>query len=195
MAYSNTTRVIRILKDLREISKFEQPYDNLSSINILKILTTAKRDLVDIFPEKEINLFIQPVNLPDQIMIIANDLVSEIFLNIFTNAVKFTPGPKVTINITLETLVKEQEFVKITITDFGQGIPPKYKHSLFDRSSLLKNGWKPSKDSTGLGMSIIKSLVDFFGGSIRYQNRIKDDWTKGTSIILLFPSAKELSSN
>jgi len=189
IAHSNITRVVQILRDLRELSRLEHPIDNLSPVNAAEILIKVKKEVIDLFPDKEIEITVQSEVSISQSTIIANELLSEVFLNIFTNAIKFTLKPQVKINIKIDEFIKDQEFIKITITDFGQGIPPKIKKFLFDRGALIKNGWKPTKESTGLGMTIIKSLVDFFGGDISYQNRVEEDWTQGTTITLLFPLA------
>ena len=149
----------------------------------------VKKDVVELFPDKEINITVQLELSVNQSIIIANELLSEVFLNIFTNAIKFSPGPQVKINIIIDKFTKDQEFIRVRITDFGQGITPEVKELLFDRAALTKSGWKPNKGSTGLGMTIIKSLVDFFGGDISYQNRVKEDWKRGTTIVLIFPLA------
>ncbi len=187
IAYTNTTRAIQILGDLRELSKLEHPFNNLGPVNVAQILNQVQKDVVGHYSDKEIKITIQSEVSLNQSVIIANELLSEVFMNIFTNSIKFTKEPQVRINITIDKLVRDHEFISIKITDFGQGIPPEIKEVLFDRGARVKNGWKPTKESTGLGMTIIKSLVDFFGGSISYQNRVDDDWTQGTTIILLFP--------
>jgi len=189
IAHSNTTRVVNILQDLRKLSNLEHPSDELDLVNVVEILNLVRKDLVDLFLDKEIKITVQSELAVNQSIIIANELLSEVFLNIFTNAIKFTPETLVTINIVIDKIIKDQEFVRVRITDFGQGIPPEVRELLFDRRALIKYGWKPKKGSTGLGMTIIKSLVDFFGGNISYQNRVEDEWTKGTTIILLFPLA------
>ncbi|MCK4848892.1 MAG: HAMP domain-containing histidine kinase [Candidatus Heimdallarchaeota archaeon] len=191
IAYTNTTRAIQILGDLRELSKLEHPFDDLRPVNVAQILNQVQKDVVSHYPDKEINITIQSGISLDKSVIIASELLSEVFMNIFTNSIKFTSENEVIIDITIDKIIRDQEFINVKITDFGQGIPPEVKNFLFDRANLIKNGWKPTKKSTGLGMTIIKSLVDFFGGDISYQNRVEDDWTKGTTVTLLFPLAAQ----
>ena len=74
--------------------------------------------------------------------------------------------------------------------DEGIGIAPEIKEVLFNRSERIKRGWKVSEGSAGLGMMIIKSLVDLFVAEIHYFNRIDDDWTKGTKVIVRFPQGE-----
>jgi signal transduction histidine kinase len=189
IAHSNTTRAVQILRDLRELSNLEHPADNLGPINVIDIMDKVQKDISDLSPDREIQISVQSEVSVVESTIIANELLSEVFLNIFTNAVKFTPEPNVKINIKIDKFIRDQEFIRFEITDFGQGIPPEIKEVLFDRGARVKNGWKPTKESTGLGMTIIKSLVDFFGGEIFYENRVENDWKKGIVIFLLFPLA------
>jgi signal transduction histidine kinase len=192
VAHSNTTRAVQILRDLRELSKLEHPVDNLGPINVIDILNKVKKDISDLSHDKQIQISVQSEVSVAESTIIANELISEVFLNIFTNAVKFTPDPNVKINIKIDKYIRDQEFIRFKITDFGQGIPPEIKEVLFDRGARVRFGWKPSKESTGLGMTIIKSLVDFFGGEIVYENRVENDWKQGIVIILLFPLASNI---
>jgi signal transduction histidine kinase len=189
IAHSNTTRAVQILRDLRELSNLEHPRDNLGPVDVIQILNQVQKDISDLSPDREIEISVQSEVSAVESTIIANELISEVFLNIFTNAVKFTPEPNVNIDIEIDKFIRDQEFIRFKITDFGQGIPPEIKEVLFDRGARVKNGWKPTKESTGLGMTIIKSLVDFFGGEITYENRVENDWKKGIIIILLFPLA------
>ena len=194
IAHSNTTRAVQILRELRELSKLEHPVDNLGPINILEILNEVQNDIRNFSPEKEVEFTVQSEVAATESIVIANELIAEVFLNIFTNATKYTPESIVRIDIKIDKFTRDQEFIRFIITDFGQGIPPEIKEVLFDRGARIKNGWKPSKESTGLGMAIIKSLVDFFGGEITYKNRVGNDWKKGTAIILLFPLGVKLFS-
>jgi len=74
--------------------------------------------------------------------------------------------------------------------DNGIGIAPEIKQVLFNRSERIKRGWKVSEGSLGLGMMIIKSLIELFGAEIHYVNRVKTDWTKGTKVVIHFPQVK-----
>ncbi|PWI47789.1 hypothetical protein CEE45_09765 [Candidatus Heimdallarchaeota archaeon B3_Heim] len=187
IAQSNTSHTISILEELRDFSRLEDPLTNLEQLDVIPILDNCIAEISSMFPEKTLDTVID-VKVSDHTAIIwANILLAEIFLNILTNAVKFTPSQTVGIKVQITNYLQDQEFIQIEIVDYGKGIPPEIKEVLFDRAKRINHGWISSKGSTGLGVTIIKSLVEMFGGQIFYLNRVKEDWTKGTKIILRFP--------
>ncbi|MHA2288752.1 MAG: sensor histidine kinase [Promethearchaeota archaeon] len=187
IARSNTSHTISILEELRDLSRLEDPLTNLEHVDVIPILEKCISEVSAMFPDKEL-LTQMDVKISDNTGTIwATNLLSEIFLNILTNAIKFTSDDKVRVDVQLTNYLDDQEYIQIQFVDYGSGIPPEIKPVLFDRAERLKRGWKSSKGSTGLGMTIIKSLVEIFGGEVFYLNRIAEDWTKGTKIILRFP--------
>ncbi len=187
IAQSNTTHTISILEELRDLSRLEDPMGKLEKIEIITTLEDCIKEISSMFPEKTL----QPefnIEVPRNNTIIwANKLLAEIFLNVLTNAIKFTESSLVEVKIQITDFIDEREYIQIKFDDFGSGIPPEIIEVLFNRAERLKRGWKAKKGSTGLGVTIIKSLVDIFGGEVFFLNRVKEDWTKGTSVILRFP--------
>ncbi len=187
---SNSDKAISILDELRDFGKLEDPIVKAIPVKFVPILKSTIDEVIQKFSEKDINITFDN-KLPDEnVTILANNLVSDIFLNILTNAIKNTPDSPVKIKISLTQEVDVQEYVKIKFEDNGSGIAPEIKEVLFDRRERVERGWKASNDSLGLGMAIIKSLVDLFGAEIHYSNRIEDDWRKGTVVVLHFPQVK-----
>ena len=190
IAKSNITKIKTILDELHELSSLEDPIIKNIPINFLSELRNTIDDVIRTFPEKEIEITVDN-KLPDEnVAILANNLVSDIFLNILTNAIKHNSKSQIKVAISLTQEIDIQEYIKIEFTDNGNGIPPEIKEILFDRGERIKRGWKTSKGSSGLGLTIIKSLVDLFGAEIHYLNRVKDDWTKGTVVSLRFIQVK-----
>lgn len=189
IARSNMHRTLNVLKELRQLSQFEDPLADLKKINILAVLEKTLDEVKSLFPDRIINSSFDKNIGYEEAEIWGNTLISEIFLNIMTNSVKYTSSNQVNLKIAVRKVVNEQEFIEIEITDFGEGIPPEIKEVIFNRAERMKRGWKASSTSTGLGSTIIKSLTDVFGGKIEYRNRKNDDWTKGTSIFIHFPQA------
>lgn len=105
--------------------------------------------------------------------------VKQIFLNLLTNAIKFSiPGDR----ITLSTTMTEQDVI-IAVADTGQGIGEEYLSTITEpfvkgeHSSLVAN------EGVGLGLSIVKSLVDAHNGDIR----IESELGTGTTVFVSFP--------
>ncbi|WP_419801367.1 ATP-binding protein [Mucilaginibacter sp.] len=86
--------------------------------------------------------------------------------NLISNAVKFTPDDgKITIG-----LEEQETTVRITIADTGIGIPQKFHAGLFDKfNNACRTGLK-GEPSVGLGMSIIKTIIDWHEGKIWFES-------------------------
>jgi len=188
IAQSNTERTISLLNRLRELNLLEDPLEDLYLINIYDIIKKTAYEAQKSFPEKSIKINIE--KLSEKTWVLGNELISEIFLNIIQNTVKYTPSENVTIDILINHITTLQEFVDVKIIDYGTGIPPELKEVIFDRRKRIDKGWQPTKNATGLGMTIIKSLIDIFGGHIEILYRLPEDWTQGNVIVTRFPQSQ-----
>jgi two-component system sensor histidine kinase VicK len=101
--------------------------------------------------------------------------------NLISNAVKFTPDDG-TINIRVDDL-EEKGTVLITIQDNGIGIPKKYHACLFDKFTKARRSGLRQEPTTGLGMSIIKTLIEWHGGKIWFQS----EENQGTTFFVEIP--------
>jgi signal transduction histidine kinase len=116
----------------------------------------------------------------------ADELLEEVFANLFSNCAKYTNGDKVDISISVDEVRaalnavpgETADYLKVTVSDRGQGIPDSEKATIFSRYLRGAKGM-------GLGMSIIHALVvDRYQGRIYLRNRVEGDYTQGTSIEL-----------
>ncbi len=101
--------------------------------------------------------------------------------NLISNAIKFTPD-KGHIDVHLEEKEKEG-IVLISVKDNGIGIPDKYHLTLFDRFTKARREGLKGEDTVGLGMSIVKRLVDMHQGKIYFESKEN----KGTTFYIEIP--------
>jgi signal transduction histidine kinase/ActR/RegA family two-component response regulator len=88
--------------------------------------------------------------------------LQQVTWNLLTNALKFTPrGGRVTI-----ALREIEEQVEMTVSDTGQGIKPEFLPFVFDRFRQADASTTRRHGGLGLGLSIVKSLVELHGGSV-----------------------------
>jgi two-component system sensor histidine kinase VicK len=88
--------------------------------------------------------------------------------NLISNSIKFTPNDG-----TISIRVDDQEAagtVLITIRDNGIGIPKKYHASLFDKFTKARRSGLRQEPTTGLGMSIVKTIIEWHQGKIWFQS-------------------------
>ena len=99
--------------------------------------------------------------------------IEEIFLNIFSNAVKYTPAGG-TIRIRVQEIPCEREGYaryETRIEDTGIGISEEFLPHIFESFSRERNSTESRVMGTGLGMGIVKRLVDKMGGDIRVESK------------------------
>ncbi|MFC6999501.1 PAS domain-containing sensor histidine kinase [Rufibacter roseus] len=91
----------------------------------------------------------------------------QVITNLMSNALKFTPEGGI-ITIRLE---EEEEALLISIADTGVGIPEKYHTMLFDKFTEARRPGLKGEQSVGLGMSIVKTIVDWHNGEIWFDSQ------------------------
>ncbi|WP_224997423.1 PAS domain-containing sensor histidine kinase [Cesiribacter sp. SM1] len=92
--------------------------------------------------------------------------LNQVVNNLISNAIKFTPdGGTITISI-----ADKQENVLITVADNGIGIPAKYHQNLFEKFTKAKRTGLKGEPSLGLGMSLIKTIVEWHRGRIWFDS-------------------------
>ena len=96
----------------------------------------------------------------------ADDLLSEVFTNLIRNAVKFG-GSAVGITIRVEDY--DGESVQVSVEDTGPGVPDGMKESIFTR---FERGWAEGCGD-GLGLFIVRTLIERYGGTIRVEDRVE----------------------
>ncbi len=114
---------------------------------------------------------------------IDRDKLSKIINNILSNSFKFTP-PGGMITLTVQTLSSNDEnFAKIKISDTGIGIPEDKLNRIFDRFFQVDDSSGRSYGGSGIGLSLVKELVDLH----KWEINIESEVNKGTTFILTVP--------
>src|SRR5678815_3571243 len=110
--------------------------------------------------------------------------LQQVIWNLLSNAVKFTPhGGKICIRV-------EQDGVdaRITVKDTGQGIEPEFLPRVFDRFLQADSSTTRSFGGLGLGLAIVRHLVELHGGTVSAQS---DGLNKGATFSATFPLLAE----
>ncbi len=117
--------------------------------------------------------------------VLANELLIDVFSNIVGNAIKHSSGP-LAVNISLRK-AKESGilFCRVVIEDTGPGIPDEQKQGIFERI-----GKEQAKlTGKGLGLYLVKTLVDDFKGRVWVEDRVPGDYKQGSRFVIMFPAA------
>ena len=136
-----------------------------------------RQDLFEIFDDeaKKKNIaFTYTMNVEHDHVLTDITKVKEIFVNILSNAIKYTPaGGSVMVNID-ELPCDEPEYmiVRTRINDTGIGMSQEYLTKIFDAFTREQNTTKSKIAGTGLGMSIVKKYVELLGGTIDVESEL-----------------------
>ena len=173
----NTKSAIRRINSLLDnlATKIRSDLDTqtqLFPVNVLEAIFNTEIVLKELFPKNEI--IIDTINIKEQNYVLADKLFEQLLLNLFTNAVRNTPGDN--IKITIDYLPFEERKCFLSITDYGKGISPEERKSILNR--LEKKN--VNKSISGLGLHIVKTLVERYKGRFWIKSRDIDDYSKGT---------------
>src|SRR5690606_18768944 len=108
--------------------------------------------------------------------------LSQIIINLMSNSLKFTNNGKITIKADLDKFENQHYFIKFKVIDTGIGIPQKYQASVFDKFVQIERR-EDDYQGTGLGLTIVKKLINLFNGSIK----LESEEGKGTTFTFIIP--------
>lgn len=173
-------RLNRLVEDLLTISNIEtkQTVLNFESVSLKKVLDNmlslieAKAEPKNITVRNHVSEHFPPIT--------ANrDRLTQIFVNILDNAVKFTPnGGEISINTS-----ESESYAVVSIQDSGIGVPQDDISRLGERFYRVDKSRSRELGGTGLGLSIVKHLMIAHGGKME----IESQPGKGTKVSLYFP--------
>ena len=136
-----------------------------------------RQTLFEIFEDeaKKKNLVLHyTINIEHEHILTDITKVKEIFVNILSNAIKYTPsGGSVMLNIG-ELACDEPGYmiVRTSVSDTGIGMSRDYLTKIFDAFTRERNTTKSKITGSGLGMSIVKKYVDLLGGTIEVESEL-----------------------
>jgi PAS domain S-box-containing protein len=181
-SYSLTRRSLKLVKNVKLLGSLKQREKNPTRIDLIQTLERSIKDVNEMFPDRELNIHLDL--LEERYEIFAEPIVAEIFVNLLHNGIKFQEGPQYKMEVSIR---KEDDWTKVSITDHGPGIPDHLKKRMFQRFS--KGG---ESDLSGLGLSLVKSLMERYDGNIQVEDRIRGQRESGTRFVLGFPSAESI---
>lgn len=148
---------------------------------ILEYSTIGKNrmDVYNVDTNKLIDDIIELIEIPSCITVTKNNLpilkgdkyrLQQLFQNLIANAIAYNDKPAGTVDISVES---KGDFWQFAIKDNGKGIDAVYFKKIFKTFEKLENNGK----STGIGLSIVKKIIDLYGGKIWLESQLE----KGTT--------------
>ncbi|MCU4670862.1 cell wall metabolism sensor histidine kinase WalK [Bacillus paralicheniformis] len=182
---NETERMIRLVNDLLQLSKFDsKDYQfNKEWIHFIRFFSLII-ERFEMTKEQHVE-FIS--NLPDRELYVEidPDKITQVLDNIISNALKYSPeGGHITFSVDVN---EEEELLYISVKDEGVGIPRKDMEKIFERFYRVDKARTRRLGGTGLGLAIAKEMVQAHGGDI-WADSIEG---KGTTITFTLPYKEE----
>jgi len=168
-AQANGKRLETLVRDILEVSRLESgPPMNLEAVALRPLVAEVADSLARDFQARGHALSLEvPESLPEAWA--DRSRVGQIVTNLLTNACRYTPeGGRVT--VTGRPGAGSGEAVELSVEDTGIGIPEEHLGRIFDRFVRVDSGYPRPQGSTGLGLSITKTLVELMGGSVKVES-------------------------
>jgi Osmosensitive K+ channel histidine kinase len=165
--HKQTIRLTKLLNDVATITRMDAAGERIerSKIMLNDLITEI---LQDTKLKNKAKGFRLETNIAESLPIIGNSMLLEsIFSNLIENAVAYSGGSEVHVDLTEKTKYR----LYFSVYDNGVGVEEKHFAHLFDRFYRVDKGRSRKEGGTGLGLSIVKNAVNFHGGEITVRNR------------------------
>ena len=178
IALNHVKKSANIISDVKTLSELQSGEAELAMTDIYPAFASAVETAMSQSRNVEINSDITE----GRYFIHGNTMLFSVFSNLLTNAVKFDQHEIVKINVDISPS-DDDRYWKLEVKDRGRGIGDHYKEIIFNR--LERAG--ESAQGTGLGLTIVKYIVESYGGSVWVDDRVSGDRTMGSNFIMLLP--------
>ncbi|MDO8551002.1 MAG: ATP-binding protein [Ignavibacteria bacterium] len=167
-ANQHTINLSNLLNDLIDISMIESGEMRMSYryFDINDYLSQIIQEMMPIAREKNIELVYHPAKEGLQLFGDKSRL-KQVFINLITNAIKYTEQGKVEVLI-----VEESKYGKIIIRDTGIGIPQEDINRIFERFYRVDKARSRAVGGTGLGLAIVKHIVEAHNSKIEVKSEL-----------------------
>ena len=175
-------RGANLVKNVRTFTELTESEIALKRVDTKLVLNNAVK-LIEHYKEKnKINIAIECQS--DTCFVQANDFLIDVFENLLINAIIHNQNQIIEILIKIySTTDYGNRRLNFEFIDNGVGIPEYKKEIIFTRFKKESN----SVSGMGLGLSLVKTILDKYNAKIKVKNKVKDDHTKGSIFLITFP--------
>ncbi|MGH4117336.1 ATP-binding protein [Clostridium sp.] len=184
----NCYRQLRLVNNMIDITKLDAGFFELtlSNCNIVDIVESVTMSVAEYIKSKSIDIIFD-TDIEECTVSCDPEKIERAILNLLANSIKFTkPGGCMKVN-----MYDKGENINISIKDTGIGIPNDKLDIIFDRFRQVDRSLTRKQEGSGIGLSIVKSLVEMHGGSIS----VTSEYGIGTEFIIVLPVIVQPNEN
>lgn len=161
--------LLALINDILEISKIEAGHLTINStkFNLHEFLNNIESMFKIKTDAKQLIFKINSIEKLPKFIISDEAKLRQIFMNLISNAVKFTDKGEISVNVCIKK-INNDLFLKADVKDTGQGIAKKDMKKIFNLFEQTEAGVKAG--GTGLGLALSKKLVNILGGDISFKS-------------------------
>ena len=170
----NSDGLLQLVNEMLDLAKIESGIMELNLIqtNIIPFIKYLTHSFHSLAEEKEITFSVQS-KIDELEMDFDADKLTSIVSNLLSNAIKFTPK-KGKVKVQIDKITKSNtDFLLLKIKDNGLGISKKEQSHIFDKFYQVKNTSTKLGEGTGIGLALVKELVELMEGSIDVKSSSK----------------------
>jgi signal transduction histidine kinase len=176
----HSSRLIASVKKLEQAQSGKYPEKTLD-------LGTVLKEVVDEYatvPGREVRINYTPVA---GCYVRASDLLKDVFDHLVDNAIRHSTGP-LAVDIAVGTVLRDgRKCYRVSVADNGPGIADELKRKVF----RLIDEATGSPGRRGLGLYMVRTLVESYGGRVWVEDRVPGDYRKGSRFVVLLPAADQ----
>jgi len=163
---NDADRTMLLINDILDIQNIESGTMEFlfESVEVKSFIEQAVDNTFDFAEQYQINFKIKNT-IPEAKIYVDKKRLMQVISNLLTNAAKFSNKSEL---VDINIFRIDKDYLRISITDFGLGIPKEFQHTIFDKFSLSRSTNDCKKNSTGLGLNLTKLIIENLNGKINF---------------------------
>jgi PAS domain S-box-containing protein len=170
IAHRNAGRLLKVVNTLLDFSRMEagRIKASFAPVDLVDYTAEIASAFRSLFEQAELGFVVEGLPL-DKAVYIDRDLWERIVLNLISNAFKFTLEGEVRVTV---RPAPDGAGAELIVADTGVGIPEAELPRLFERFHRVENAQGRSYEGTGIGLALVRGLVELHGGTISIDSRV-----------------------
>jgi len=180
-SYNSNLRLVDLVNNLLDVSRIEQlrVTDNPEETDLVEVIELVIKEMAEMASQAKIKINLQVKGNRPKKVIIDPDRWHEVVENLISNAIKYNRDNG-QVTLIVETA---GDRIKMQVIDEGIGIPANDQSKIFSKFYRAENAATSHTEGSGLGLSVVKSYVEAWGGSISFES----EENKGTTFTIELP--------